>query len=427
MNNMAYSQLLLSSNMGNIRSNMGTINGAPQSMQSTLNTFNPGRSSFSQRDPLIQPKSSPGLEYMTNLSNQLSVDNSHLLNQERVGGSRLASAQSNITPTHQYSSMSHIKQPQPSYSPSGEILAMLGNRGTSVNRSESNLPNALVKPEFYIENGVPPELPGFNKSQQHSDLSYLNYQPQIRESGHINQNYLLSQHHSHAQPAIYDYEYGRSPVMIHSPQKLPSSFVHMTPPKPVQSPQSQPPPSPSLFQLPPSPSSFQPSQSSSQDPYGLLGLLKVIRMTDPDLNILALGQDLTTLGLNLSSTEPLYTTFESPWSEHSLKREKPEFNIPMCYFIRPRLSPPFDKLNLFSDETLFYIFYNITRDALQLAAAQELYNRDWRYHTELQLWFQRLPGAEPIVKTQNFERGSYICFDINSWEKNAKRQFCFGI
>ena len=39
------------------------------------------------------------------------------------------------------------------------------------------------------------------------------------------------------------------------------------------------------------------------DRFGLLGLLSVIRMTDPDLNTLALGTDLTTLGLNLNSSE----------------------------------------------------------------------------------------------------------------------------
>lgn len=37
--------------------------------------------------------------------------------------------------------------------------------------------------------------------------------------------------------------------------------------------------------------------------FGLLGLLHVIRMTDADLNTLALGLDLTTLGLNLNSPE----------------------------------------------------------------------------------------------------------------------------
>jgi len=43
--------------------------------------------------------------------------------------------------------------------------------------------------------------------------------------------------------------------------------------------------------------------------FGLLGLLDVIRMTDRDLNSLALGNDLTTFGLNLNSSECLYTNF----------------------------------------------------------------------------------------------------------------------
>lgn len=44
-------------------------------------------------------------------------------------------------------------------------------------------------------------------------------------------------------------------------------------------------------------------QSKSTDPYGLLGLLGVIRMTDPDRSMLALGSDLTTLGLDLNTAE----------------------------------------------------------------------------------------------------------------------------
>jgi hypothetical protein len=44
-------------------------------------------------------------------------------------------------------------------------------------------------------------------------------------------------------------------------------------------------------------------QDGAPDPYGLLGLLGVIRMTDPDLSMLALGSDLTTLGLDLNTPE----------------------------------------------------------------------------------------------------------------------------
>ncbi len=43
-------------------------------------------------------------------------------------------------------------------------------------------------------------------------------------------------------------------------------------------------------------------------------------MTDPDLNTLALGSDLTTLGLNLNAAESLYTTFASPWAEGAYVR-----------------------------------------------------------------------------------------------------------
>jgi CCR4-NOT transcription complex subunit 2 len=51
---------------------------------------------------------------------------------------------------------------------------------------------------------------------------------------------------------------------------------------------------------------------AGQSRFGLTGLLSVIRMTDPDLNTLALGTDLTTLGLNLNSTEVMRHAFCCP-------------------------------------------------------------------------------------------------------------------
>lgn len=72
------------------------------------------------------------------------------------------------------------------------------------------------------------------------------------------------------------------------------------------------------------------SGGGTPDQYGLLGLLNVIRMTDPDLNTLALGSDLTTLGLNLNASESLYTTFASPWAEGPTTKD-PKFFLPVCY------------------------------------------------------------------------------------------------
>lgn len=60
--------------------------------------------------------------------------------------------------------------------------------------------------------------------------------------------------------------------------------------------------------------------------YGLLGLLGVIRMTDADRNALAVGSDLTLLGLNLGSTEQIYSTFSGPFSDTATTKE-PHFQV----------------------------------------------------------------------------------------------------
>ncbi|KAA8549547.1 hypothetical protein F0562_001435 [Nyssa sinensis] len=74
-------------------------------------------------------------------------------------------------------------------------------------------------------------------------------------------------------------------------------------------------------------------------------------------------------------------------------------------------------------DTLFYIFYSMPKDEAQLFAANELYNRGWFYHRELRLWFMRVANMEPLVKTNAYERGSYICFDPNMWETIRKDNF----
>ncbi|KAL5169444.1 putative NOT transcription complex subunit VIP2 [Glycine soja] len=144
------------------------------------------------------------------------------------------------------------------------------------------------------------------------------------------------------------------------------------------------------------------------DPFGLLGLLSVIRMSDPDLTSLALGIDLTTLGLNLNSSENLHKTFGSPWTDESAKGD-PEFTVPQCYFAKQPPALHQGYFSKFSVETLFYIFYS--------------YNRGWFYHKEHRLWLIRVPNMEPLVKTNTYERGSYHCFDPSIFETVRKDNF----
>jgi hypothetical protein len=63
--------------------------------------------------------------------------------------------------------------------------------------------------------------------------------------------------------------------------------------------------------------------------FGLLGLLGIIRMTDADRNALALGSDLQLLGLNLGSTEQIFGTFASPWSDSNSGSKEPHYQVCM--------------------------------------------------------------------------------------------------
>ncbi|OQR83885.1 hypothetical protein ACHHYP_14138 [Achlya hypogyna] len=147
-----------------------------------------------------------------------------------------------------------------------------------------------------------------------------------------------------------------------------------------------------------------PQTSEESSRFGLLGMLQVIRPTDPERNV-AQGCDLTSLGLNLNSSEPLHPTFASPWSDQPCTKE-PQYTLPLCYYNQPPVLKT-SHLSKFQLETLFYIFYSMPKDVVQAYAAQELYLREWRYHMDLKLWFKR-QAADAL---------QYMYFDINTWER----------
>jgi CCR4-NOT transcription complex subunit 2 len=53
------------------------------------------------------------------------------------------------------------------------------------------------------------------------------------------------------------------------------------------------------------------------------------------------------------------------------------------------------------------------KDLLQACAAQELYRRDWRYHSELRLWMKVRTQQELMQMQANIQ---FVYFDVSGWE-----------
>ncbi|CAB3366862.1 Hypothetical predicted protein [Cloeon dipterum] len=164
--------------------------------------------------------------------------------------------------------------------------------------------------------------------------------------------------------------------------------------------------------------------SMLKDQFGITGLLSFIRVaeTQSDLVSLSLGQDLKTLGMNLNSVESVYPNFGGPFAEMPCRPQDIDYHVPSEYLINSSIRGklPAPKLSMYKDDLLFYFFYNCPGDAIQAAAAVELYNRDWRYHTEEKLWLTRAPGAPLVEKTSTYERSTYFIFDPSRWSKVGK-------
>ena len=160
------------------------------------------------------------------------------------------------------------------------------------------------------------------------------------------------------------------------------------------------------------------------DQFGMAGLLTYLRSVDnPPIVSLALGYDLTTLGLNLNLSERhLYTTFGGPWSDCPIRPHELDVKVPEEYLtnthIRDKLPPV--KLNKLSEDVLFYLFYNCPGEVYQLAAACELFQRDWRYHKGEGVWLTRSQYGQLKEQTGSYEKGNYNVFDQMQWRKIPK-------
>lgn len=159
--------------------------------------------------------------------------------------------------------------------------------------------------------------------------------------------------------------------------------------------------------------------------YGLNGLTNLVKMDPSDYTAFAIGQDIASIGLDLLPSSRVLKTLPSPWAETSRSEVEPYFSVPTCIQsqnIVPSPGPCDTKIQSFSDETLFYIFYTKPRDTLQEYASRELVARNWRYHKDIQVWLTKDSDVEPVLISPDVERGVYIFFDPHNWEK-IKKEF----
>ena len=185
------------------------------------------------------------------------------------------------------------------------------------------------------------------------------------------------------------------------------------------------------------------------DKFGLQALLPIIKQDDPELSkkydhSMTLGADLSSmlhsLGISKDSRrQRVLDTFQSPWAETSRSEVEPQFYIPESFTNIPEvlqsdctpscinsIQRDQQKVALFQDETLFYLFYKHPGTVVQELTYLELRKRNWRYHKTLKAWLTKDPMMEPIVSQDGLsERGSYVFFDPQRWEKCQRDFFLF--
>ena len=99
---------------------------------------------------------------------------------------------------------------------------------------------------------------------------------------------------------------------------------------------------------------------------------------------------------------------------------QPDFVLPNCYTVL-NVHKLEEKIQSFSDETLFFIFYTMVRDVMQEVAAIELTNRNWRYHKVHMIWLTKDPQfGDPTPISNEAERGRYVVFNEKLWQRESR-------
>ncbi|CAG9534739.1 unnamed protein product [Cercopithifilaria johnstoni] len=179
-----------------------------------------------------------------------------------------------------------------------------------------------------------------------------------------------------------------------------------------------------------------PSSTLMTDQYGMLGFLSAYRgmQIHPALATLAIGEDPANMGLGMNNRlvvrnpsgygrREIHVNYGGPWAEMPDYSAHAETKIPNEYRTNLLLGDKLAQLkfSMLEEDTLFYIFYNYPGEQYQIAAAYELYMREWRYHKMDRLWLRRFDHKSVVEYTTTYERGLYNVFDRSRWRKLTVR------
>ena len=71
------------------------------------------------------------------------------------------------------------------------------------------------------------------------------------------------------------------------------------------------------------------------------------------------------------------------------------------------------------DEAVLDLFYHTACNETRARAAEELYNRGWFYHKDIQVWIMQIPDIPLKVRTNSLEMGTYFYYDATSNDKRT--------
>ncbi|CAE1291856.1 CNOT2 [Acanthosepion pharaonis] len=159
------------------------------------------------------------------------------------------------------------------------------------------------------------------------------------------------------------------------------------------------------------------------DQFGMFSLLYLIKSNKNNPGGALLMDGLSRDDFPLHKSDRIFDAFCNPWSSISRRPQDIDRNLPNEYltnaYIKQKLPPI--KLSRYNEDLLFYLFYIYCEDTIQVAAAYELYQREWRYHKTEQVWLERIPGISPVTITDSWEQGTYFYFDVVTWRKHPKQ------